>query len=520
MLDVLHPLVLLVRGLGRLAVRAAEWWRRTPRERRSPTLFLVAASLVVVALAPYGLVLGLVSLMATAAWYGRERAEPLGRLSRSEAARLRNLYEALVPYFSAWEQLEQPGDRPLYAPGGEWRQAVDECDFAEDGRIVRLRLRYPASFRAGEVEDRVCIERLLVAECGCAQEFRFRWDGRSDRLEMVALAPLRTDVHAQRFVTAPGQTVLGITDAGAAPSPMPVAVGNPAERGTPGRGEGESEAARMCQLPPVVWRTGARSSETHLLAVGLPGAGTSTLLRSVAVQAVERGEVLVVGGDGGAGFRFLAGRRGVLGVESSPVGVGAALEWLAQETERRLTEVSRARRAGKQVPPEVRHPLWLVVDRPAALSRLARAEGRRDPLELLEVPLRHGRMASVTVAVAERFEGVEELGAAVFSHTSVRLVLGAVVPEWAGAVLGEAPPTSPVPQLPAGRGFVRLGGGPVTRLQVPATPDPFDSSAGGVAQREAVLALLPEWDADASDSAGPKTAGGAAGAWPGADQAM
>ncbi|MGH3312272.1 MAG: hypothetical protein ACRDP3_17085, partial [Streptomyces sp.] len=49
----------------------------------------------------------------------------------------------------------------------------------------------------------------------------------------------------------------------------------------------------------------------------------------------------------------------------------------------------------------------------------------------------------------------------------------------------------PLPQAPPGRGFARLGGGPVLRVQVPATPDPFDEAAGE-AERLAVLGLLPE----------------------------
>src|SRR5690606_25965120 len=145
--DVLHPLVLLARGLARMAVHTVGWWRRTSRERRGPTLFLAASGLVLVVLVPYGLLLALATLMATAAWYGRERAQPPECLSRGEADLLQYVYEALVPYFSAWERLEQPTDRPLYAPGGDWRWAVERCEFAGDGRISLLRLRYPAPFR-------------------------------------------------------------------------------------------------------------------------------------------------------------------------------------------------------------------------------------------------------------------------------------------------------------------------------------------------------------------------------------
>jgi hypothetical protein len=44
--------------------------------------------------------------------------------------------------------------------------------------------------------------------------------------------------------------------------------------------------------------------------------------------------------------------------------------------------------------------------------------------------------------------------------------------------------------VPPGRGYARLGSGPVHRLQVPATPDPYDDATSD-ADRQAVLALLP-----------------------------
>jgi hypothetical protein len=224
--------------------------------------------------------------------------------------------------------------------------------------------------------------------------------------------------------------------------------------------------------------------------LGNPGSGTSTLLRSVALQALQHGDVLVVDGGGAGEFAFLTGRPGVPAVESSVAGALASLEWVTHETERRLLAAHRARQAGRPVPPDVRRPLWVVVDRPAMLSHLAGAEGRRDPQELLEVPLRHGRAAHVTVAVAEQFEGAQALAQVVRASTRARVVLGAGSADEVRAVLGEAPPTSPAPQPPPGRGYARLGGGPVLRLQVPATPDPHDEATSEI-QRQAVLGLLP-----------------------------
>lgn len=475
-LDVLHPLIVLGRGTGRLATLLKARWARTPKERRGPALFLAAACGLVVWLMPYGPVLAVLGLVGAAAWYGRERAPEIAEdtgPAEEETYRLQALYEALVPYFA---MTEDPSPEPMYAHDGVWERAFEEFQFCAEGRLSRLLLRYPAYFTDGEPGERLRVEQLLAAKCGRGREYRFDWDEERNRLEMTVLAPLPTGIRAQQFVAAPGETVLGFTDEGAVHRTVPVLV--------PG-----SEDA--CDVPPVVWRTGARSTEPHLLAMGVPGAGTSTLLRSVALQALRRGEVLVVDGDGGGEFGCLAARRGVLGVESSLGGTLAALEWVVRETERRLLAASRARQAGEQVPEDARCPLWLLVDRPAVLSHLARAEGRRDPQDLLQVPLRHGRAAGVTVVVAEQFDGAEDLGQAVRAYTRARVVLGAVSREQAQAVLGEAPQTGPAPDAPPGRGFARLGAGPVLRLQVPATPDPYDEAAGE-AEREAVHALLPE----------------------------
>ncbi|MCT2588478.1 hypothetical protein LHJ74_00710 [Streptomyces sp. N2-109] len=470
-LSVLHPLVAIARGLGRLAVVARARWGRTPKERRGPTLCLVAAGLLTVGLMPYGPVLAAVAVIVAAGWQGRDRTPPESGPGPEERARLQAVYEALVPYFSL---PEDPNPQPLYAHDGGWERAFEQFAFGESGRLVLLRLRYPAYFRDGEREERLRVEQLLCAKAGRGREYRFRWDEECNRLELAVPAPLPTDICAQPFVTAPGEAVLGFTDPSEVRRTLPVTDGQTSR-----------------DVPPVIWRTGPRSTEPHLLALGDPGSGVSTLLRSVAIQALRHGDVLVVDGGGSGEFACLTGRRGVLAVESSLVGSLASLEWAVHETERRLLAASTARQAGRALPEDVRRPLWLVVDRPVVLSQLARTEGRRDPQELLEVPLRHGRAARVTVAVAEQFEGADGLGQAVRAYSRARVVLGAVSHERVRAVLGESPQTTPAAHPPPGRGFARMGGGPVLRLQVPATPDPHDEATSEV-QRRAVLALLPE----------------------------
>ncbi|MFF6812438.1 hypothetical protein ACFZAG_21475 [Streptomyces sp. NPDC012403] len=470
--DVLHPLITITRGLRRLASAGRRRWADTPKDRRGALLFLVASVLLVVALAPYGPLLAVITLMAAAAWQGRDRAPsaPAGP-DASQVQRLKSLYEALVPYFSAAEDPE-----PLYAHGGDWEKVFSEYEFDATGRIAHLVIGYPAYFTDGEPESRARIEHLLGAKSGRGREYHFAWDEEANQLTVRVLAPLPTDIAAQPFVTAPGETVLGFTDPTGVQRTLPLTHGV----------HGEERR----DVPPVVWRTGIRSTEPHLLVAGQPGSGTSTLLRSIALQALHHGDVLIVDGGGTGEYACLTGRDGVLAVECGLTGALTSLEWAAHETERRLIAANRAHQAGDPPPEDTRRPLWLLLDRPSAFTHLAAADGHQDPQSLLQVPLRHGRPANVTVVVAEQLDGLEGLSDPVRQHTRARVVLGPATAEQLRAVLGAPPHTTPVDQVPPGRGYARLGSGPVHRLQVPATPDPYDDATSD-AERQAVLDLLP-----------------------------
>lgn len=468
--DTLHPLFVVARGLRRLAAAGVRGWLRMPADRRGPSLLLLGSSLVIVALVPYGPPLAAAVMVAAGAWAGRERAPEQEEPDEAESARLQALYEALVPYLTAPED-----PSPLYEHGGDWGAVFDGHAFDDQGRLTSLRLRYPGYFTDSEGPARTRIEQLLQLKAGRGREYRFDWDEAANHLELSVLSPLPTDIGAQYFVTAPGETVLGFTDPASVQRTLPVTVG---------------ESTR--DAPPVVWRTGPRSTEPHLLALGRPGSGVTTLLRSVALQALHHGDAVVLDGGGTGGYACLAGREGVLAVECTAPDALAVLEWACHETERRLKAATYARRNGRPAPDDIRRPLWIVVDRPAALSRLAAAEGRRDPQELLEVPLQHGRTAGVTVVVGERLDAAGLLGETLFAHTGARVALGPATAQEAAAALGTAPHTTPAEDTPPGRGYARLGPGPVHRLQVPATPDPYDEETAD-AQREAVLRLLPEW---------------------------
>ncbi|WP_121709934.1 hypothetical protein [Streptomyces sp. E5N91] len=467
--DVLQPLITIARGLRRLAAAGRRRWTETPRDRRGALLFLVASVVLVVALVPYGPLLAVIGLMAAAAWQGRERtpAAPEGT-DDTRTRRLQSLYEALVPYFSITEDPD-----PLYAHGGGWEKAFPAHEFDEDGRVAHLVIRYPAYFTDGEAESRARIEHLLTAKSGRGREYRFTWDEEANHLSVDVLAALPTDIAAQRFVTAPGETVLGFTDPTRVQRTLPLTHG-----------------VEQRDVPPVVWRTGIRSTEPHLLVLGQPGTGTSTLLRSVALQALHHGDLLIVDGGGTGEYACLVGRDGVLAVECGLTGALTSLEWAAAETERRLIAVNRARQQGLAAPDDTRRPLWVFLDRPTAFTHLADTGGRRDPQTLLQVPLRHGRAANVTVVVADQLDALDSLTDAVRQHTRVRVVLGPATADELANALGAPPHTTPLDQVPPGRGYARLGTGPVHRLQVPATPDPYDD-ATSEAHRQAVLDLLP-----------------------------
>ncbi|MEV3875273.1 hypothetical protein [Streptomyces sp. NPDC049906] len=486
--DVLHPLITVARGLRRLAGAGRRRWADTPRDGRGGLLFLAASVVLVVALVPYGPPLAVVVLMAAAAWHGRDRASaaPAGP-DPARARRLASLYEALVPYFAVPGEPGEGTAEPRYAHGGCWERAFGAFAFDDDGRLTRLLVRYPASFTDGEAASRARVEHVLRTKSGRGREYRFDWDEEGNELTVTALDPLATDITAQRFVTAPGELVLGFTDPGAVPRTVPV------------RTEGG-----VRDEPPVVWRTGPRSTAPHLLAVGGPGSGTTGLLRSLALQALRDGDVLLVEGTGAGEFAALAGRPGVLDVEYGLGGALAGLERAARETERRLVAAQEARRAGVPLPKDVRRPLYVFVDRPSVLAHLAEREGSTAPRSLLQVPLRHGRAAGVTVVVAEQDDALDALPDVLLQYARARVTLGPVGEDTV-RVLGAAPRTAPVTTVPPGRGYARLGDGPVLRLQVPATPDPYDDTAPEEG-RAAVLALLA--DREAERAAAPGTESG------------
>ncbi|WP_207892398.1 hypothetical protein [Streptacidiphilus pinicola] len=469
--DMFGPLITIGRGLRAHAAWTKNWWANTPKDKRGPALFLVVAVVAAVALLPYGPLLALLTLMGSAAWAGRERVAPAPPAPDTSNLKLAAIYTALTPYL-----VHESDPAPLYAHGGDFKDAFSSWEFDEEGRLVQLELRYPAYFTDTEAQSRARIEQVIHGKVGRSREYRFTWDEEVNRLQVAALPPLPGDISAQRFVTAAGELVLGFTDTTSTNRMIPVL----------------QDGAQTHQ-PPVLWRTGPRSAEPHLMALGAPGFGTSTLLRSLALQALPHAEIVVVDGAGTGEHACLVGRPNVLTVETSLHGALAALEWASTETQRRLDAHNLAKRTGAMPPADTLRPLWLLLDHPSELTELAQAEGRPDPQELLETPLRHGRTAHVTVVVVDRLDALERIRPSVQAACKARVVLGPLSQHMALDALGGPLDITPSSHTPPGRGYVRLGGAAPVRLQVPATPDPLDDEAP-IDQRDAVIALLPHAD--------------------------
>ncbi len=189
-----------------------------PRTGADPRCSWSAACVLVVALIPYGPLLALIALMAAAAWKGRDRRPPAPTgPDEAQVERLSALYEALVPYFSVPED-----PSPLFAHGGEWEKAFSEYDFDDDGRVspgswcATRRTSPTARPTPAPVSSSCCTPSRAGAASTTSSGTR-----RATSSTVTVLPPLPTDIAAQRFVTAPGETVLGFTDASAVQRTVP-----------------------------------------------------------------------------------------------------------------------------------------------------------------------------------------------------------------------------------------------------------------------------------------------------------
>ena len=499
-LDICYPLIVLVRGTRRGAKQLGAWWREAPKEKRRLQALIVLVCLVGIGLLKFGPLLLILGFIGGAAWLGRDTsrkgADPE---SKGHIGRLQSIYNGLVPYL-------QNGDDPdqHFKPGGGYRDAFTAWEFDEQDRLIRLRMDYSEYFKDGEAESRAKVERALEGKIGHANEYLYAWDEEGNHLDVRILPPLPEGIGAQPWPVADIEFVLGVTDPGSASRLIPVLVPDPeaaedtlspeAAARDDAKDDGVPAGFKQVQLAPVVWRVGNPSASPHLLVAGGPFSGKSTAVRSLLGQALGRGHrIAVIDTDQSAEYGALAGRPNVLRVTEDPTDSLDLLDWFGPEIERRAESFARSgarqveepvryasqqtthEQAQKQAQnqtqrPETEPPLWLFVDNLPELCAAAGRLGRPDPQDSLAALARKARFASTTIVVTVRLDQVAALRLALRNQLTSRIALGKVDGATSTLLFGGTLELGGAQWMPPGRGYVRIGAGPVIRLQTPYAP--------------------------------------------------
>jgi DNA segregation ATPase FtsK/SpoIIIE-like protein len=319
------------------------------------------------------------------------------------------------------------------------------------------------------------------------------------------LPPLPGGLAAQPWPVAEIEYVLGITDPDSAGRLVPVLM--PDEPGVEPEPLPANLAARTAEAPegwhsavvaPVVWRVGMPCPHPHLLVTGSSGSGKTTALRSLLGQALGRGQqVAVIDIEQTEAYADLAGRPGVRGVVEDPERALELLDWFGLECERRAErrraeaeavangdttsfpalKVLDATADGLRQPQvlmdsaEPAEPrLWLCIDGLPELLDAAASVGRPQLEETLASLARKARYAGVLLLATAGDERVLQLRPALRGQLTVRVAMGTVDPSVSTALFGGTLELGGSRRLPVGRGYVRVGTGPVIRLQTPYAP--------------------------------------------------
>ena len=510
-LDVCYPLIVLLRGTRRGAAQIGAWWKDAPKEKRRLQTVISLACLIGIGLLKFGPLLLILGFIGAAAWLGRDTSrkgadpESPGHISRLQA-----IYNGLVPYL-------QNGDDPdqHFKPGGGYRDAFTAWEFDERDRLIRLRMDYSEYFRDGEADSRAKVERALEGKIGHANEYLYAWDEEGNHLDVRILPPLPEGIGAQPWPVADIEFVLGVTDPGSAGRLIPMLVADP-EAGedtlTPQAAAREEVPAgfKVAQLAPVIWRLGTPSANPHLLLTGGPGTGKSTAVRSLLGQALARGHrIAVIDTDQTAEYGALAGRPNVLRITEEPADSLDLLDWFGLEIDRRAeqargagsvadaesvatpdgesqstsagesgneagsaggVEPGRGSAPGARRGPAAEPPLWLFVDDLPELCAAAGRLGRPDPQDTLAVLARKARFARTTLVVTARVDQIAALRPALRNQLTSRIALGKVDPATSTLLFGGTLELGGAELMPQGRGYARIGTGPVIRLQTPYAP--------------------------------------------------
>lgn len=508
-LDICYPLIVLVRGIRRGARQLGAWWKDTPKEKRRVQAVVVVACLAGIGLLPYGPLLLILAFIGAVAWLGRDTsrkgADPE---TRTHIGRLQSIYNGLVPYLQDEDDPDQH-----FKPGGRYREAFTAWEFDEQDRLIWLRMDYSEYFRDGEAESRAKVERALEGKIGHCNEYLYAWDEEGNHLDVRILPPLPEGIGAQPWPVADIEFVLGVTDPGSAGRLIPVVVPDPdaaedtltPQAAPPG---GPPPGFRVAQLAPVVWRLGTPNANPHLLLAGGPASGKSTAVRSLLGQALARGHrVAVIDTDQSAEYGALIGRPNVLRVAEEPADALDLLAWFDLEVERRAerggvmihqqSDHQSDRPSDRQQPAqecaqpgeaperteqtleglttpdahgEAEPPLWLFVDDLPELCEAAGRLDRPDPQDALAALARKARFATVTLVVTARIDQVAALRPALRNQLSSRIALGKVDGATSTLLFGGTLELGGAQHMPPGRGYVRIGAGPVIRLQTPYAP--------------------------------------------------
>jgi hypothetical protein len=461
--DVVYPLMIVGRGARRGARRARTWWGATPKARRRVTAGGVVIFLIAFGMLRYGPYLLIAGLLILLAWLGRDTtkktADPEGV---ARVGRLQAIYNGLVPYL-----MDEHDPDQIFTPGGSFRSAFTGWEFDSDDQLAQLSLRYSPYFRDGEAESRRRVERALEGKIGLANEYLYDWNEEGNRLVVSVLPPLPTGIVATTWKVAEIEYVLGFTDTTSATRLMAVEVTD------------DQDTKSTLDLAPVIWRLGPLAHDPHLLVVGDTRTGRTNALRSLAAQALGRSHMIgVIDVDHGGEFTDLTSglarsdepgltHPGAARVESDPAAALALLDWFRQEAHRRADQSASATLASQTLPPDLHRPLWLIIDDLPSLSDGAARINRTDPQDTIAEIMRLGRAADITVAVGSGTTRLSEVPRAVRNQARARVGLGRLDGRVSVLLFDDTLDVSGSGGMPPGRGYARLGDGPVVRLQVP-----------------------------------------------------
>jgi hypothetical protein len=272
--DVLHPILVILRGARNACCLGYDWWQRTPADSRRTALAAAVLGTVGLFALPYGPLVLLAGAGLAAAWLGRDR--PAAAPSAAHERRLAAVRAALTP---------------LRGVGFGAHPTVTRCRFDDRDHLIDLDVRLPSAATTGRDPAALArLERAIAVAAGPANEYGFTWDWPRRRLAVQALPALPWGVP----VRCPGDAiVLGATD-------------------------GPDGTSVACPLPA--------DTSPGLLVTAEPAAGVRHLLRALAAQALAHGaEVTLLAGADHDDYRCLTGHRPGLRLARSPVERRAAL---------------------------------------------------------------------------------------------------------------------------------------------------------------------------------------------------